>query len=131
MARRASSGVNSKALFSGALVLLLALGGGYWFLNRQPEGFQAAALNVSQYLENQKAFVGNENQVTGILEARHNEGDQLMVILKIEENNKTSFLPIEVPSELNKVNLNLQQEYSFLFRFDNDGIAIASDVKAL
>jgi len=131
MARRASSGVNTQALLTGAVILILAIGGGYWFLTKKPEGFKAEAVNMDQYLRNQQASVGNEVQATGILEDRHNKGDAQMVILKIEENGSSSFLPILVPSELNKVNLNLQQEYSFLLRFNSDGLAVASDVKAL
>ncbi len=131
MARRASSGVNAQALLMGALILILVIGGGYWFLNRKPEGFQAETVNVTQYRQNQNALVGNEVQATGTLIDRRNEGNAQMIALKVEENGSATFLPILVPSDLNKVNLNLNQDYSFLLRFNSDGLAVASDVKAL
>jgi len=131
MARRASSGVNTQALLSGVAILAIALGGGYWFLNREPEGFKAETVNVAQYRDNQNALVGNEVKATGTLVDRRNEGDSQMIALKVQEDGKARFLPILVPNDLNKVNLNLQQDYSFLLRFNSDGLAVASDVKAL
>ena len=50
MARRASSGVNTGALIIGAIVFILILGGGYWFLNRKPSGFDAPELDIEQAL---------------------------------------------------------------------------------
>ncbi len=130
MARRASSGVNSQALLVGVIIILI-LSGGYWFLNREPEGFKAETVNVGHYMENQNALVGNEVQASGTLIDRLNEGNNQMITLKIEEQGKSRFLPILIPSDLKKINFNLQQDYSFLIRFNSDGLAVAYDVKAL
>ncbi|MGC6466955.1 MAG: hypothetical protein ACON38_11540 [Akkermansiaceae bacterium] len=130
MARRASSGVNTQALIIGAVVILLVLGGGYWFLNRKPSGFDAPPLDIEQAVENSRSLSGNKYQVTGTLIDRRIETASL-VTLKIGEESNPKFLSIKVPTDFAGGNLNLQDEYTFLIEFNTDGLAVALDVKQL
>lgn len=130
MARRASSGVNTQALLIGAVVLILVLGGGYWFLNRKPAGFDAPPLDIEQAMENSRSLSGNKYQVTGTLIDRRIETNSL-VTLQIGEDNNPNFLSIFVPEDFGGGNLNKHDEYTFLIEFNTDGLAVALDVKQL
>ena len=131
MARRASSGVNAQTLIIGAVVFILVLGGGYWFLNRKPSGFDAPPLSIEQALENSRSLSGNKYQVTGKLSDRRIETTGSVVTLQIGESTSVRFLPILVPADFSGGNLNLQDEYTFLIEFNTDGLAVALDVKQL
>ena len=131
MARRASSGVNTQALLVGAVVLILFLGGGYWFLNRKPSGFDAPPLDIEQDVENSRSLSGNVYQVTGKLDDRDIETTGSVISLKIGEKPNVRFLPILISADFKGGNLNLQDEYTFLIEFNTDGLAVALDVKQL
>ena len=131
MARRASSGVNIQALLIGAVVLILALGGGYWFLTRKPTGFDAPKLDMVQALENSRSLAGNKYQITGTLIDRRIETTGSLVTLQIGEAASVKHLSILIRDDFEGGNLNLQDEYTFLIEFNTDGLAVARDVKQL
>ncbi|YCM42118.1 hypothetical protein V2O64_12475 [Verrucomicrobiaceae bacterium 227] len=131
MARRASSGVNPQALLIGAVVFILVLGGGYWFLNRSPSGFDAPPLNIEQALENSRSLSGNNYQITGKLIDRRIETTGSVVTLQLGESPTVRHLSILVPADFSGGNLNLQDEYTFLIEFNTNGLAVALDVKQL
>jgi len=126
MARRASSGVNTQALLIGAAVLALVLGGGYWFINRAPAGFDAPLLDVPNEIDQFSSLAGNENVITGILHDRPTYANGQVVALKTEDD---EFLVIIIPSDLKTGNLNLQDKYTFTVKFNTKGVAVAQDVK--
>ena len=128
MARRASSGVNSQAPLAGGAALALVLGGGYWFLNRTPSGFDAPEFDIVRDVDHQKSQAGNTNSVTGLLIDRQITPEGQLATLKI---GKDHFLSIIIPSDLKGGNLNLQSEYIFKIEFNTDGVAVAKDVKPL
>ena len=131
MARRASSGVNTQALIIGAVILLLVLGGGYWFLNRKPSGFDAPELDIEQALGNSRSLSGNRYQVTGKLIDRKIELNGQIVTIQLGEETNPKFLPIMIPEDFQGGNLNQQAEYTFLIEFNTVGLAVAEDVKQL
>lgn len=126
MARRASSGVNTQALLIGAAILALVLGGGYWFINRAPADFDAPSVDLSRDIDNLKSLAGNQNSVTGILHDRQITSTGQMAILELEND---QFLSIIIPQDFKGGNLNRQDKYTFLVEFNNDGVAVALDVK--
>ncbi|MDA7917788.1 hypothetical protein N9B74_01890 [bacterium] len=131
MARRASSGVNTQALIIGAVILLLVLGGGYWFLNRKPSGFDAPELDIEQALGNSRSLSGNRYQVTGKLIDRKIESNGQIVTIQLGEETNPKFLPIMITQDFQGGNLNQQAEYTFLIEFNTVGLAVAEDVKQL
>lgn len=128
MARRASSGVNSQALLAGGAILAAVLGGGYWFLNRTPSGFDEPEFDIVRDVDHQKSQAGNTNSVTGLLIDRQITPNGQLATLKI---GKDHFLSIIIPSDFKGGNLNLQSEYIFKIEFNTDGVAVAKDVKPL
>ena len=126
MARRASSGVNSQALLAGAAFLALVLGGGYWFINRTPNGFEAPPLDIARDIDHYRSLAGNENSITGILFRRPPTNSGQMATLKVGEDD---YIFIIIPPDFKGGNLNLQDEYTFLVKFNTDGVPVALDVK--
>ncbi|MDA7532006.1 hypothetical protein OAH33_01215 [bacterium] len=131
MARRASSGVNTGALIIGAIVFILILGGGYWFLNRKPSGFDAPVLDIEQALSNSRSLSGNRYQVTGKLIDRNIESNGQIITIQLGEETNPKFLPIMIPEGFKNGNLNQQAQYTFLIQFNTVGLAVAEDVKQL
>jgi hypothetical protein len=131
MARRASSGVNTQALIIGVVILVLVLGGGYWFLNRKPSGFDAPELDIEQALNNSRSLSGNRYQVTGKLTDRKIESNGQVITIQLGEETNPKFLSIKIPDGFTGGNLNLQAEYTFLIEFNTVGLAVAEDVKQL
>ena len=131
MARRASSGVNTGALIIGAIVFILILGGGYWFLNREPSGFDAPELDIEQALSNSRSLSGNRYQVTGKLIDRNIESNGQIITIQLGEETNPKFLPIMIPEGFKNGNLNQQAQYTFLIQFNTGGLVVAEDVKQL
>ena len=131
MARRASSGVNTGALIIGAIVFILILGGGYWFLNREQSGFDAPELDIEQALSNSRSLSGNRYQVTGKLIDRNIESNGQIITIQLGEETNPKFLPIMIPEGFKNGNLNQQAQYTFLIQFNTVGLAVAEDVKQL
>lgn len=131
MARRASSGINTGALIIGAIVFILILGGGYWFLNREPSGFDAPELDIEQALSNSRSLSGNRYQVTGKLIDRNIESNGQIITIQLGEETNPKFLPIIIPEGFKNGNLNQQARYTFLIQFNTVGLAVAEDVKQL
>ena len=131
MARRASSGVNTGALIIGAIVFILILGGGYWFLNRKTSGFDAPELDIEQALSNSRSLSGNRYQVTGKLIDRNIESNGQIITIQLGEETNPKFLPIMIPEGFKNGNLNQQAQYTFLIQFNTVGLAVAEDVKQL
>jgi hypothetical protein len=130
MARRASSGVNLKAVLIGIGIFVLLLGGGYFVLNRK-DSFDAPELNFVEFERNSRSLSGNRYKVTGTLVERHIVPEGQMVILHLGDQSSPKPLPIIVPPDFKGGNLNLQADYSFLIEFDTQGVPVAIDVKQL
>lgn len=131
MARRASSGVNTQGLLIGAVILIFALGGGYWFINKKPKAFDAPTLAVQDAQSNGKSLAGNKYQVSGKLVNRMIEDIGQIIALEVTENNSIRVLPIMLGSDFQSGNLSMQQQYAFLVQFNNEGVAVALEMKPL
>ena len=131
MARRASSGVNTQGLLIGALILLIVLGGAYWFINRAPAGFDATPVNISHAQDNGRSLAGNSYSVTGTLIDRITKDEGQLVALKVEENGIMKILPVMLGKDFQSGNLSLQEQYSFLIQFNNEGVAVALEMKQM
>ena len=89
-----------------------------------------STLNMADVLENANSMRGNEYVVNGTIESKLRVGASSQVIsLKVEGSNE--LLPVEVPAEFNKLNLEVQQSYSIRVKFRQGGVAVATDMKRL
>lgn len=130
MARRASSGVNLKAVLIGIVIVVLLIVGGYLVLNRK-DSFDAPELNFLEFERNSRSLAGNRYQITGTLIERHIEPEGQIVVVELGDKSNPKPLPIIVPPDFKGGNLNLQAQYSFLIEFDTKGVPVAIDVKQL
>lgn len=131
MARRASSGVNTQALIIGVVILVLVLGGGFWFLNRPSSDFDAPDLDMEQAMGNSRSLSGNRYQVTGKLIDRRVESIGQVVTIHVGEESNPKPLAIIIPNSFKGGNLTNQTDYTFLIEFNTKGVAVAQDVKQL
>ena len=131
MARRASSGVQTQTVVIGVVVLFLLLGGGYFVLGYKSSGFDAPELEIEEALRNSRSLSGNRYQVTGKLVDRRIEPNGEVVFLQMGEQSNLKHLPVIIPPDFQKSNLNLQADYNFLIEFNTQGVAVAFDVEQL
>jgi len=130
MARRASSGVNTQALLIGAIVLIIILGGGYWFIiNQKRSGIPV--LDAVSFRTNGRSLAGNKNQVTGVLIAREIRAKSQIVTLEVEQDGNPVHVPIIIPDGFTAGNLNQKDTYTFLIEFNTDGVPVALGVTQL
>ncbi|MDB4304612.1 hypothetical protein N9921_01665 [Akkermansiaceae bacterium] len=106
-------------------------GGASWFLNRQPSAFDAKAVNVSHAQDNGRSLAGNQYSVTGTLVDRKIKDEGQIVALSVEENGVSKILPVMLGKDFQSGNLSLQEKYSFLIQFNNEGVAVALEVKQM
>lgn len=130
MARRASSGVNIKAVLIGVGILTLILGIGYFVLNRR-DGFTAPELNFVEYEDSSRSLSGNQYQVSGTLIHRHVESSGQIVVLDLGDKTNSQPLPIIIPQDFQGVNLTPKASYLFLIEFNTSGVAVALEIKQL
>ena len=132
MARRASSGINTKALLTGGLILVVLIAAGFFFFGRKKESFaKADPLVMSEFLAGSKMLAGNEYRVDGKVHDNRVSANGQIVTLKVENNGKTDFLPVLISEKAKSKDVNFVrgQDYAFLVRFDTDGVPEAIDVE--
>lgn len=132
MARRASSGINTKALLTGALILIVLIAAGFFFFGRKKESFgKADPLIMSEFLAGSKMLAGNEYRVDGKVNDNRVSANGQIVVLEVESNGKTDYLPVLIGEKAKSKGVNFVrgQEYAFLIRFDTDGVPEAIDVQ--
>lgn len=132
MARRASSGINTKALLSAALIILALIAAGFFLFGRKKESFgKADPLIMSEFLAGAKMLAGNEYRAEGKIHDNRVSANGQVIILEVENNGKIDYLPIVIGEQAKSKDVNFVrgQEYAFLLRFDTDGVPEAIDVQ--
>jgi hypothetical protein len=134
MARRASSRMNLGTIagIAAAIVVLVVVGS--FFMGRTEKGFSdLPELQVSQFLDNANSLRGNEYRVSGkVSEKLRWTPDRGQVIsLEVGEAGRTELLPIEIPAEFSRLNIEREQRYSFKVKFRDGGIPVAGGVERM
>ncbi|MGE9269053.1 MAG: hypothetical protein ACQKBY_13250 [Verrucomicrobiales bacterium] len=135
MARRASSGINQKALITGLLLCLLVAAAGYFLFGRKKDSFAKAEPLVMAEVTTAGAnmLAGNEYRVEGkIFDNRVNSSGQV-ITLEVGDEGSSDFLSLLITEEAKAKGVNFVrgQHYAFLVRFNTDGVAEALDVNRL
>lgn len=121
MARRASSRSNPLVTVGILALLVLILGGGFFFLNRKPGGFSDPSLPLDAFLNSANSLRGNTYSVTGTVNSIRPRGSGKFVHLRIEEGG-TQHVFVIVPDDLGSINIEREQEYSFQVVIEDGGI---------
>jgi hypothetical protein len=129
VARRSRSSFNPLWLFGGAAVLVAVFAGGGFFLSKTSDPFRnTEPLEIEAYLENSNSLRGNSYRVQGeVLNvlAYSKTGDRLISV-GVDANSKV--IPILVPAEHGKDNIQKGQKYNFLIEVTDTGILRAKEL---
>jgi len=128
MARRASSSVHPVWMLIAAILLVAALGAGYFLFGKLNDPYRTMSpLPVQDYLQNSNSLRGNiyklEATVTQSLEYSPGGGRLFSVDAGGEE------LPVLVPPKFNNINIERGQRFFFKIEVSDKGILQAQDVK--
>jgi hypothetical protein len=128
MARRASSSAHPIWILIAVVLLCGATGGGYLLFRGASDPYRTmTALPVQDYLENSNSLRGNVYKLDGaigkLLAWSKTEGRLFSVEVGSE------IVPILVPAEFNKENIERGQRYFFKIEVGDKGILRAQDVK--
>lgn len=129
MARRSRSSLSPAWLVGGIIALVVVFAGGSYFLNQAGDPYRTAApLEVSAYLENSNSLRGNTYRVKGevlnVLGYSVTEGRLLSV--GIDE--KSEVIPMLIPADLGRVNIQKGQKFLFLIEVTDKGILRAKEL---
>ena len=133
MPRRASSKTHPVWLVVALVLLAGALGGGAYLWTTLSDPYRTLApMDVAAYLDNANSLRGNVYKLNGTIDsslAWSNEEGRLFSVLA--EGDKNDVLPLLIPPELNKVNIQKGQRFFFKIEVGEKGILKAADMRKI
>ncbi len=134
MARRASSRIHPGILIGAIAAIAVAIIAGKSLIGKKSASFgDTPKLSMDEFMENGNMLRGNEYVVEGQIEEKlqwTTDNGQL-VSLRLTEPGGDEFLPIQIPPELSKRNIDTKQKYAFRVKFRQNGIAVATGLNPL
>lgn len=134
MARRASSNLHPGIIIGAVAAIVVAVIAGKSLISKKSASFgEVAKLSVSELLENGNSLRGNEYVIEGQIDEKlqWTTGRGQLVSVRIETPGGDEFVPIEIPNEFNKLNIDTRQKYSFRVKFRQGGIPVATGLNRL
>ena len=133
MPRRASSRTNPVWLVVVLVLLAGALGGGAYLWSTLSDPYRTLTpIDVSTYLDNANSLRGNVYKLTGTIDSQLAwSPTQGRLFSVVADGSKTDVLPLLIPPELNKVNIQKDQRFSFKIEVGDKGILRASDLRKI
>ncbi|HEX8294947.1 MAG TPA: hypothetical protein VF593_01490 [Chthoniobacteraceae bacterium] len=129
MARRASSSAHPVWMLIAAVLLLGAVAGGYLLYGRVSDPYRTmTALPVQEYLQNPNSLRGNVYKVDATVVESLKYSSSAGRLFSIEING-TDRIPVLVPPEFNRVNIERGQRFYFKIGVEDKGVLRAQDVK--
>ncbi|MEM8952960.1 MAG: hypothetical protein AAGD22_02300 [Verrucomicrobiota bacterium] len=138
MPRRASSGISPQQIVGLVVAIILVAGIGFLILKTFSHRSQAASsqratnLNVSDYLENANSLRGNVYAVTGIVEdqLKWTPNNGRLFSIEAEDNfGEITPLPIHVPQDFSKMNIDRGSRFRFVVEVGRDGTLVAENIE--
>ena len=129
MARRSRSSFNPVWLLGGAGLLIVIFAAGGYFLSQTGDAFRTTEpLEINAYLENSNSLRGNVYRVKGevlnVLGYSTTEGR----LISVGTGANNEVIPMLIPAELGKVNIQKGQKFIFLIEVTDKGILRAKDL---
>jgi hypothetical protein len=129
MARRASSSVNPLWLVLAAVLVLVAIGGGYVLFGRVSDPYRTiSSLPVKDYLDNANSLRGNVYKIDGTVLRQLEWSPKAGRLFSVDAPGG-EVLPILVPSDFGSVNIERGQRFLFKIEVGEKGILKVQDVK--
>lgn len=134
MARRASSS-NNPILIIGIIAAVAALiFGGKILISKKPKSYTNVNPLVAQdLLDNGNSLRNNEYLIEGKIDERFfRDGNTSSVVsVRINAVSGEEIVPVVIPSKFNKLNIEREQRYTIIVRFEQGGIPVATDINRL
>ena len=130
MARRASSGISPGLLIGIAAAVVVAFFGGKALLAKKDESFgNIPKLNVQDFMENGNSLRDNEYLIEGTVDDKFfsESNPNQLVSVKADDGQ----VPVEIPSEFLKLNIEREKRYVFKVRIRQGGIPVATGINRL
>ena len=133
MPRRASSKTNPLWLVVALVVLAGALGGGAYLWTVLSDPYRTLTpMDVAAYLDNANSLRGNVYKLTGTIDSELAwSATQGRLFSVVAEGTKTDILPLVIPPQFDKVNIQKDQKFSFKIEVGDKGVLTASDLKKI
>ena len=129
MGRRASSSANPAWFLAAGGILLAAIGGGVFLFGRVSDPYRTmTSLPVQDYLQNANSLRGNVYKLEGTI-VKQLEWSQTAGRLFSVDAPAGEVLPVLVPADLSRVNIERGQRFFFKIEVGDKGILVAQDVK--
>ena len=131
MARRASSSTHPILIVSIIVAAVALVFGGKFFLSQKSASFSdVKPLAVQDLLENGNSLRNNEYLIEGKVDERffRQSNPDSVVSVRVKSSSGEEIVPVKIPAEFNKLNIEREQRYAFKVRFQQGGIPVALDV---
>jgi hypothetical protein len=127
MARRASSATNPIWFLAAALLIVGAIGVGWWVKSRVGDPFRTLPVfPIAEYMQNADSLRGNTYKLDGTI------GPQLKYTAEarlFEVNVGGEPVSVLIPSEFNHLDLRREGRFQFKVEVTQKGILLAKDVR--
>ncbi len=133
MPRRASSRTHPVSLVVALILLAGVLGGGAYLWVTLSDPYRTLApIDVATYLDNANSLRGNVYKFTGTIDSELAwSPTQGRLFSVLADGSKTDILPLLVPPELNRVNIQKDQRFFFKIEVGDKGVLMASELRKI
>jgi hypothetical protein len=131
MTRRASSAIHPVWIIAVILLIVSAIGIGYFLLGKVNDPYRTLTpLSVTEYLDNSNSLRGNTYKLTGTVwnSLAWSPTAGRLFSIEVETTGGASVLPLLIPSGFNSVNIQKGQRYIFKIEVDEKGILKVKDL---
>lgn len=130
MPRRASSSANPIWVVVVAVLLLLAVIGGWGLYKRVSDPYRTlTTLDVATYLNNANSLRGNVYKLQGVVGTQLAWAPLIGRLYSVETADKAEVLPLMIPAAFNSVNMQKGQRYFFKIEVGDKGILRVQDIR--
>lgn len=134
MPRRASSSLHPGLIVGIIALVVVLIFAGKSFVAKKPASFgDTAKLNIQDFLQNGNSLRGNEYVVEGKVDERlrWTSASGQVVSVQVGTDDDAEFIGIEIPPDLGKTNIDVEQRYAFRVKFRQGGIPVATGINRL
>ncbi|WP_411827309.1 hypothetical protein [Luteolibacter sp. AS25] len=134
MARRASSSTNPTLIIGIVVAIIAVFIAGKFFMTKKTNTFaDENPLSVQDLLENGNSLRGNVYTIQGKIDdkLRWTSDRGQFVSVRVKTKAGEEIIPVQIPQEFSKLNIEREQNYAFKIEFQQGGIPVATDVSRL
>lgn len=133
MPRRASTSVHPLWIVAVLVFVTAAIGGGYFLKQRVADPYRTVAgFDVAAYLENANSLRGNTYKLTGTIvnSLAWSPGSGRLFSVEVAKSSASpDLVPVLVPVQFNKVNIQKGQRFLFKVEVDEKGILKVQELR--